>query len=169
MFKKKIILILIFCFSFVSTYATETNSKTTGTGGRDDFSHLKAKNSNFKKGNNAFKQAKKYDRKGKLDKAKKRFNDAINFFVLANEESPNNLIIINRLGYSFQEVGDFAMAEIYYEQGLQINPLHVGINEYLGELYIQTNRIAKAKERLKVLGSCNCEEFEKLKNLISKY
>ena len=110
MFKKKIILILIFCFSFVSTYATETNSKTTGTGGRDDFSHLKAKNSNFKKGNNAFKQAKKYDHKGKVDKAKKRFNDAINFFVLANEESPNNLLIISRLGYSFKEIGDFSFA-----------------------------------------------------------
>jgi len=168
MFNKKIILIIIFCFSLVSAYAAEKKN-TTGTGGREDISHLKAKNSNFKKGNDAFKQAKKYDNKGKVDKAKKRFNDAIKFFILSNDESPNNLITLNYLGYSFKKVGDFAMAEIYYEQGLQIKPLHVGINEYLGELYIETNRIAKAKERLKVLESCNCEEFKKLKNLISKY
>ena len=61
------------------------------------------------------------------------------------------------------------MAEIYYEQGLAINPHHIGINEYLGELYVETNRIDKAKERLMILNDCNCEEYEKLNNLISKY
>ena len=33
-------------------------------------------------------------------------------------------------------------------QGLQIEPNHNGINEYLGELYIVTNRMDLAKERL---------------------
>ena len=35
------------------------------------------------------------------------------------------------------------MAEIRYEQGLKINPQHIGINEYLGELYVETKRIDK--------------------------
>ena len=35
-----------------------------------------------------------------------------------------------------------------------------------GELYIQTNRINKAKERLEVLKTCNCKEFIKLKEII---
>ena len=50
--------------------------------------------------------------------------------------------------------------------GLEINPKHVGINEYLGELYVATNRIDLAKERLKILESCNCEEYTELKEVI---
>ena len=57
--------------------------------------------------------------------------------------------------------------EIYYELGLLLEPNHFGINEYLGELYVQTNRIEKAKERLKVLQNCNCKEFKELKNAIN--
>ena len=58
------------------------------------------------------------------------------------------------------------MAEIYYKQGLEIDPNHNGINEYLGELYVQTDRSDLAKERLKVLENCNCEEFNELKQVI---
>ena len=34
-------------------------------------------------------------------------------------------------------------------KGLALEPNHIGINEYLGELYVVTNRIDLAKERLK--------------------
>ena len=50
--------------------------------------------------------------------------------------------------------------------GLEIKPNHKGINEYLGELYVVTNRINLAKERLKVLETCNCEEYNELKEII---
>ena len=56
--------------------------------------------------------------------------------------------------------------EKYYLRGLAINPNHKGINEYLGELYMATNRIELAKERLKVLENCNCKEFNELKAVI---
>ena len=49
---------------------------------------------------------------------------------------------------------------------MSIDPKHNGINEYLGELYVATNRINLAKERLKVLESCNCKEFKELKDVI---
>jgi hypothetical protein len=58
------------------------------------------------------------------------------------------------------------MAEVYYLQGLKIDQNHVGINEYLGELYIETNRMDLAKERLEVLKNCSCEEYGELKELI---
>ena len=58
------------------------------------------------------------------------------------------------------------MAEVYYSQGLEIDPNHVGINEYLGELYVETNRIDLAKQRLEILKNCNCEEYRELKELI---
>ena len=51
-------------------------------------------------------------------------------------------------------------------QGLTIEPNHNGINEYLGELYVVTNRIDLAKERLDVLKSCNCDEYKELKAII---
>ena len=44
----------------------------------------------------------------------------------------------------------------------------MGINEYLGELYVATNRIDLAKERLNVLKNCNCEEYSELKDIIEE-
>ena len=50
--------------------------------------------------------------------------------------------------------------------GLELDPKHNGINEYLGELYVLTNRIDLAKERLNILKSCNCKEYHELKDVI---
>ena len=46
------------------------------------------------------------------------------------------------------------------------SPKHVGINEYMGELFVVTNRIDKARERLAVLKDCNCKEYKELKLVI---
>ena len=59
-------------------------------------------------------------------------------------------------------------AEIFYLEGLKLNSTHPGINEYLGELYVETNRIELAKERLEALRGCDCEEFEELEVLIEE-
>ena len=72
------------------------------------------------------------------------------------------------LGFALRKLGEFEKAEKYYLQGLNIKPDHNGINEYLGELYIQTNRIELAKERLDIIKNCNCEEYQELKELIEK-
>ena len=45
---------------------------------------------------------------------------------------------------------------------------HKEINGYLGQLYVETNRFDKAKERLKVLENCKCDEFETLKIAIKE-
>ena len=171
MIKKYSILILITFFINNSLNSAGTNSDDqdpTWKRGNEDLSHMKGKNSNFKRGVDALNQAKKYDKKGKTDKSIKRFKDSLKFFELANEENPNEPDILNLLGFTSRKVGDYTMAEIYYEQGLELNPLHNGINEYLGELYVQTNRIDKAKERLEVLKNCNCEEFNELDAMIKK-
>ena len=172
MIKKYLILTFITLLFYTPVFSAETNSSDkdgTWKTGEDDKLYMKGKNSNFKKAIDAINQAKKYAKKEKLDKAKNRFNDAIKFLILANEENPNEPDILNYLGYSYRKVGDFLMAEIYYEQGLVIDSEHIGINKYLGELYVETNRIDKAKERLEVLKNCKCEEFKELQNLISKY
>ena len=71
------------------------------------------------------------------------------------------------MGFTSRKIGNYEVAEKYYLEGLAIDPNHNGINEYLGELYVKTNRIEKAKERLEVLKNCNCEEFQELNNVIN--
>jgi tetratricopeptide (TPR) repeat protein len=169
MINKYSIVILITFFFNNAVYSAGTDSTSSGakSDGRQDNTYLKVTNSNYKKGLDALKQAKKYAKKDKKNKAKKRFNDAIKFFTLSNRENPKNPNILNYLGFSFQKVGDFIMAEIYYNEGLDIDPEHVGINEYLGELYVETNRINLAKERLEILKNCNCEEYKELAEVIN--
>ena len=70
------------------------------------------------------------------------------------------------MGFTTRKLGDFKKGEKYYLEGLAIEPDHIGINEYLGELYVATNRVGLAKERLAVLKDCNCEEYKELKEII---
>ena len=110
--------------------------------------------------------AKKYEKKGKLEKAKKRYEKAQKLLLKSNKEKPLQADTLNYLGFTTRKLGDFENGEKYYLLGLEIDPNHVGINEYLGELYVVTNRLDLAKERLKVLESCNCEEYNELKEII---
>ena len=110
--------------------------------------------------------AKKMEAKGKIEKANKRYKKAKKLLVKSNKEKPNKADTLNYLGFTTRKLGDFEGGEKFYLQGLAINPKHKGINEYLGELYVATNRIDLAKERLSVLQGCNCEEFDQLKGVI---
>ena len=138
-----------------------TNSFSAGS----DSTSSKVK-SNYDKAVESIKFAKKYEAKGKLEKAKKRYAKAQKLLLKANKEKPLQADTLNYLGFTTRKLGDYENGEKYYLLGLEINPSHVGINEYLGELYVATNRINLAKERLKVLESCNCEEYTELKEII---
>ena len=122
--------------------------------------------SNYDKGASLIKKAKKLESKGKIEKANKRYEKAFEYLLKSNEKNPNQADTLNYLGFALRKLGNFEEAEKYYLQGLNIKPDHNGINEYLGELYIQTNRIELAKERLEVLKNCKCEEYDELKELI---
>ena len=123
--------------------------------------------SNYEKAVSLIKAAKKYEKKGKIEKAQKRYLRAQKFLIKSNKKKPKSADTLNYLGFTTRKLGDFEQGEKYYLQGLDINPNHVGINEYLGELYVVTNRLDLAKERLKVLENCNCEEFNGLKSVIN--
>ncbi len=112
------------------------------------------------------KSAKKFEKKGKLEKAKKNFEKAQKLLIKYNLKKPNDADTLNYLGFSSRKIGDFKNGEKYYLQGLAIDPTHVGINEYLGELYVATNRMDLAQKRLAVLMNCNCKEFSDLKDVI---
>jgi tetratricopeptide (TPR) repeat protein len=112
------------------------------------------------------KRAGNLERKEKLDKAKKLYSQAFTKLEKAYKKDTNNPDILNYMGFTSRKIGNFDVAEKFYLQGLNIKPNHNGINEYLGELYVQTNRIDKANERLAVLKNCNCDEYSELELII---
>ena len=121
---------------------------------------------NYDKAKKLIIRAKKLDEKGKTEKALKRYEKALKYLLKSNQEKPLQADTLNYLGFTSRKLGDFEKGEKYYLLGLEIDPQHKGINEYLGELYVATNRIDLAKERLEILVNCNCEEYSELKEII---
>ena len=140
------------------------NAFSAGSSGSGDSAKTK---SNYEKAVAHIEAAKKHEKKGKLEKANKRYVKAQKLLIKSNDKKPNNADTLNYLGFTTRKLGDFKNGEKYYLQGLAINPNHKGINEYLGELYVATKRHNLAIERLEVLKGCNCEEYEQLKAVIA--
>ena len=141
-----------------------TNSYSAGSS-NDGGGSSKIK-SNYDKAVTLIKTAKKYEKKGKTEKANKRYEKAKDLLVKSNKKKPNQADTLNYLGFTTRKLGDFENGEKYYLEGLAIKPNHKGINEYLGELYVATGRMDLAKERLNVLKNCNCKEYKELKEVI---
>tara|TARA_Y100000996_G_C22311347_1_gene556375 strand:- start:33 stop:515 length:483 start_codon:yes stop_codon:yes gene_type:complete len=152
---KKIILTL-----FVTLFLTN-NLYSAGS------SSTSSSSSNYDKAVKLIESAKKFEQKNKANKAKKNYLKAQKLLIKSNKNKPNNADTLNYLGFTTRKLGDYVNGEKYYLQGLDLNPNHTGINEYLGELYVVTNRIDLAKERLQVLANCKCEEYSELKEIIS--
>ena len=112
------------------------------------------------------KRAGKLEKKEKTEKAKKLYSQAFSKLEKAYKSDKKNPDILNYMGFTTRKTGNFEKAEKFYLKGLSLKPNHNGINEYLGELYVQTNRIDKANERLEVLKSCNCKEYGELELII---
>ena len=146
MIKNFIVLIFLITFFSTPSYSAGSNDSTPS----------KVK-SDYDKAVDLIKFAKKYEKKGKIKKAIKRYEKAQKLLIKSNKKKPLQADTLNYLGFTTRKLGDYEGGEKYYLMGLEIEPDHNGINEYLGELYIATNRIDLAKERLKVLESCNCD------------
>ena len=154
-----IILFVLLGLSLHSNFVYAAGS--SGDGGKDEVSL-------YKSGKKLVLRAKKLEKKDKVEKAKKLYLKAYDKFEKAYAKDKKNADILNYLGYTLRKTGNFEKAEIYYLKGLELDSKHLGINEYLGELYVQTNRIELAKERLEVLKGCKCEEYEELRELIEE-
>ena len=158
---KKIIYIFIFLLLTNFCHAASSGSGSSGNGSGN-------LTSLYKQGKNFVLKAKKLEKKGKLEKALKLYSKGYDKLLKAYNKDKKNPDILNYLGFTLRKAGNYEEAEKFYLKGLKIKPEHKGINEYLGELYVKTNRIELAKERLEVLKNCKCEEFEELKELIEK-
>mgnify|MGYP001387556314 FL=1 len=150
-------------YTLLIIIALTSNSFSAGTSSDNDSS---PKVSDYTKAKNLVKAAKKYEKKGKIEKAQKRYAKAQKLLLKSNKKKPLQADTLNYLGFTTRKLGDYEKGEEFYLQGLQIEPNHKGINEYLGELYVITERIDLAKKRLEVLKDCNCEEYNDLKEII---
>ena len=85
-------------------------------------------------------------------------------------EDTQNADVYNLLGFTLRKTGDFKTSLTYYTKALELQPDHKAAREYLGELYVETGNIEKAKEQLAVLAKlcpAGCEEREDLQKAIS--
>ena len=159
---KKITILLVTLFLSTSLMAAGSDSSSSSSSGGSESS----KETLYDDAVKLVKRAGKLEKKAKPNKAKKLYAQAFKKLEKAYRTDKKNPDILNYMGYTTRKVGNFDQAEKFYLEGLKIKPNHNGINEYLGELYVQTNQIDKANERLAVLKNCNCDEYNELELII---
>ncbi len=100
------------------------------------------------------------------------YTAAIASLLKVTKDEPKNADAYNYLGYSHRKLGKFDEALGYYQKALSLDPDHLGANEYLGELYLQTSQLEKAEKQLEILDDLcffGCDEYRELKGKIAEY
>jgi tetratricopeptide (TPR) repeat protein len=99
-----------------------------------------------------------------------QYRDAIVFLEAVRAEHRDSADIANWLGFAYRKTKDFAKAKANYDRALAIDPNHKGAREYLGELYVETGEMGKAREQLEALARIcgSCEEHKDLATAIAK-
>ena len=158
--KKILVLLLVLSFNNqVFSAGSDSSSSSSSSGDSLETSY-------YDQAVKLVKRAGKLEKKDKGEKAIKLYAQAFKKLNKAYKSDKKNPDILNYMGFTSRKTGNFKEAENYYLTGLDLDPKHNGINEYLGELYVQTNRIDKANERLAVLKNCDCEEYQDLELII---
>ena len=78
--------------------------------------------------------------------------------------------VYNLLGFTLRKTGDYETSLTYYTKALDLQPDHKGAHEYLGELFVETGKLDKAKDQLAALEKLcpnGCEERDDLQNVIA--
>ena len=88
--------------------------------------------------------------------------------------NPQSADYHNLYAYSVRKGPNPAMDLVFrhYNEALRIDPKHRAAHEYLGEAYLMTGNVLKAREhlaRLDDLCTFGCEEYTKLKKEVAAY
>jgi tetratricopeptide (TPR) repeat protein len=78
--------------------------------------------------------------------------------------------VYNLMGFSLRKLGDYKQAYTFYQKALDFDPDHRSALEYLGELFVETGQLDRAREnvaRLRKLCPSGCEELEDLEIAIA--
>ncbi len=87
-------------------------------------------------------------------------------------KDPRNADAYNLMGYATRKSGDPNGSLVYYNQALGIDPKHLGAHEYMGEAYLQLDRLPEAEQQLARLDSLcvfGCTEYRMLKTAVANY
>ena len=173
MLKTLKVTVVLFFLSITSAYSAASGAQDTDGGNEGNVSKYEKGHKLVLSGKYLEKKANKFLKKGNtskaeknLAKAEKKYERAFKLFLASNKEKPDNADTLNYLGFTSRKLGNFEEAEKYYLSGLKIKPNHKRINQYLGELYLNTDRKNKAIGQLNILESCNCKEYDQLKEII---
>ena len=101
----------------------------------------------------------------------KNYINAVAHLNLLSKEQSDNADAFNLLGYSHRKLKQYAVAERFYKRALTIDPEHKGALEYLGELYVETNRFDLARQQLSKLDQVcwfSCKEYRLLKRRLDE-
>ena len=85
-------------------------------------------------------------------------------------ETHQHADVYNLMGFDLRKTGDYKQAYTFYRKALDFDPDHKGALEYLGELYVETGQVEKARENvvlLKKLCPGGCEELADLEHAIA--
>jgi tetratricopeptide (TPR) repeat protein len=101
-----------------------------------------------------------------------RYREAIEDLQKVIKDKPKNADAHNLLGYSNRKLGEYDLAVRYYTRALEIDSKHRGANEYLGEAYLELNKLPEAEARLAKLNEicgADCKEYKALAAAIDQY
>ena len=122
----------------------------------------------YKKGWEISEDAKKDLAAGKADNAKKKFGKALKKFREATDYDSKYFEAWNMVGFCSRKSGDLKGSFEAYHKCLEIEPEYAQAHEYLGEAYLMTGDVAKAKEQLLWLVSRKSDQAGELATKIEE-
>jgi tetratricopeptide (TPR) repeat protein len=102
----------------------------------------------------------------------KSYKEAIPLLQQVVAKNAKNADAYNLLGYATRKAGNPQASLQYYTAALQIDPKHLGANEYIGEAYLMLDQPQQAEQhlaRLDQLCVFGCAEHRELKAAIANY
>jgi tetratricopeptide (TPR) repeat protein len=87
-------------------------------------------------------------------------------------KNPKDADAYTLMGFATRKSGDANGSLQYYNAALGIDPKHIGAHEYVGEAYLQLDKLPEAEQHLARLDSIcvfGCAEYRELKAAVANY
>jgi len=99
-----------------------------------------------------------------------RYRDALYSLSAAGMALGPHPDVLTYQGFANRKLGNYDVAISYYSAALKLDPVHRGANEYLGEYFVETGQLSKAKAqlvKLEKICTFGCEQAEELRRWIA--
>lgn len=95
-----------------------------------------------------------------LSKYGKDLDKALSMSLKTLNESPNNSAFLDTYGWIKYKLGDIEEAKKHIEKAIEIGNVSAEVYEHLGDIYIETNELEKAKEMYKKALELESDRFD---------